>query len=574
MSNAVNGFPAAGRSAPSAADIIAVALVIGLLALLADGSRGILGSLSALAQAPISLDPLALPGYAARTTLRMLAALVLSLAFTLTYATWAAKSERAARILLPLLDILQSVPILGFISITVLFFLSLAPGRVLGAEMAAVFAIFTSQAWNMAFSFYQSLRTVPRELDEAARGFGLSAWARFWRLEVPFAVPPMVWNMMMSMSGGWFFVVAAEAISVGNTSVTLPGVGSYIAAAVAARDMAAIGWAIATMFTVILLYDQFLFRPMIAWADRFRFEQEGGVEPPRSWVLDALTHSAWMNRGWRALRRWTRSFTFMLPRGASVVAAETRHYSARIDRIAATGVTVLAAAGVVEVVRFLAPDITLADIAHAVGLGTITCLRVAVLIALASLVWVPVGVIVGMRPRVARIVQPLAQFLAAFPANLLFPVAVFSIVRWRLNADIWLSPLMILGTQWYILFNVIAGASTIPAEMRLVSRNLGVRGWLWWSRVALPAIFPFYVTGALTASGGSWNASIVAELATWGDERAEAAGLGSYIAEATTAGDFHRVLLGIAVMALFVIAINRLVWRRLYTLAERKYRLS
>ncbi len=268
MSNAVNGFPAAGRSAPSAADIIAVALVIGVLALLADGSRGILGSLSVLGQAPISLDPLALPGYAARTTLRMLCALVLSLAFTLTYATWAAKSERAARILLPLLDILQSVPILGFISVTVLFFLSLAPGRVLGAELAAVFAIFTSQAWNMAFSFYQSLRTVPRELDEAARGFGLSPWARFWRLEVPFAVPPMVWNMMMSMSGGWFFVVAAEAISVGNTSVTLPGVGSYIAAAVAARDMAAIGWAIATMLAVILLYDQFLFRPMIAWADR------------------------------------------------------------------------------------------------------------------------------------------------------------------------------------------------------------------------------------------------------------------------------------------------------------------
>ncbi|HTP38090.1 MAG TPA: ABC transporter permease subunit [Steroidobacteraceae bacterium] len=574
MSKAVNGFPAAGRSAPSAADAIAVALVIGVLALLADGSRGVMGSLSALQQAPISLDPRALPGYAVRTTLRMLVALLLSLVFTFTYATWAAKSERAARILLPLLDILQSVPILGFISVTVLFFLSLAPGRVLGAELAAVFAIFTSQAWNMAFSFYQSLRTVPRELSEAARGFGLSPWARFWRLEVPFAVPPMVWNMMMSMSGGWFFVVAAEAISVGRTSVTLPGVGSYIAAAVAARDMHAIGWAIATMFAVILLYDQFLFRPMIAWADRFRFEQEGSTRPPRSWVLDALTHSVLMNRAWRGMRRWTRSLALPLPRRPAAVAAEALQYSGRLDRVAAGGVTLLAAAGAVEVVRFLAPEITLADVLRVFGLGLITCLRVAVLIALASLVWVPVGVLVGIRPRVARVVQPLAQFLAAFPANLLFPVVVFSIVRWRLSPDIWLSPLMILGTQWYILFNVIAGASTIPAEMRLVSRNLGVRGWLWWARVALPAVFPFYVTGALTASGGSWNASIVAELASWGSTRAEALGLGSYIANATGAGDFHRVVLGIAVMSLFVIAINRLVWRRLYALAERKYSLS
>ncbi|HTQ35890.1 MAG TPA: ABC transporter permease subunit [Steroidobacteraceae bacterium] len=571
MSKAITGFPAAGRSAPSIADVVAIALVIGALALLADGSRGVLGSLTALQQEPISLDPHALPGYAARTTLRMLCALLLSLAFTLTYATWAAKSERAARILLPLLDILQSVPILGFISVTVLFFLSLAPGRVLGAELAAVFAIFTSQAWNMAFSFYQSLRTVPRELNEAARGFGLSPWARFWRLEVPFAVPPMVWNMMMSMSGGWFFVVAAEAISVGRTSVALPGVGSYIAAAVAARDMHAIGWAIATMFAVILLYDQLLFRPMIAWADRFRFEQEGSARPPRSWVLDALTRSVLMNRLWRELRRWARSLTALAPRRPLAMAADVQQYSGRIDRIAASGVTLLAAAGAVEVVRFLAPEIRFADVLRVFGLGAITCLRVAVLIALASLVWVPVGVLIGIRPRLARVVQPLAQFLAAFPANLLFPVVVFSIVRWRLNPDIWLSPLMILGTQWYILFNVIAGASTIPAEMRLVSRNLGVRGWLWWARVAMPAVFPFYVTGALTASGGSWNASIVAELATWGNQRAEAVGLGSYIATATGSGDFHRVVLGIAVMSLFVIAINRTVWRPLYGLAERKY---
>ena len=279
----------ASRGVPSRYDLIALLLVVGLLAFLAEGSRGVLAPLVTLDVSPVSLAPSHLPVYVARTTLRMIVALLLSLLFTFTYATWAAKSPRAGRILVPLLDVLQSVPILGFISVTVVFFLSLAPGRVLGAEFAAVFAIFTSQAWNMAFSFYQSLRTVPTELEEASRNFRLSPWMSFWRLDVPFAMPQLIWNMMMSMSGGWFFVVAAEAISVGATTVTLPGVGSYIALAIEKKDLAAVGWAIGAMLAVIIVYDQLLFRPLVAWADRFRFEQEpasasssherGGVSP-------------------------------------------------------------------------------------------------------------------------------------------------------------------------------------------------------------------------------------------------------------------------------------------------------
>ena len=272
-------------------DLIAIIVVIGLLAFLAEASRGLLEPLARLSATPLSLAPGNLPLYAARTTLRMFAALALSLLFTFTYATWAAKSPRAEKLLVPLLDILQSVPILGFISVTVVFFLSLVPGRVLGAEFAAIFAIFTSQAWNMAFSFYQSLRTVPTELVEASRNFGLSPWMRFWRLDVPFAMPQLIWNMMMSMSGSWFFVVASEAISVGNTTITLPGVGSYIALAIEHRDLAAVGYAIVTMLVVILLYDQLLFRPLVAWADRFRFEQQAGVVAPTSRVLDVLRHS-------------------------------------------------------------------------------------------------------------------------------------------------------------------------------------------------------------------------------------------------------------------------------------------
>ncbi|MBS0394391.1 MAG: ABC transporter permease subunit [Proteobacteria bacterium] len=574
MPQSTTAWNTASRGAPSRFDLIAVLLVVGLLAFFAEGSRGVLAPLATIEQTHLSLAPAHLPEYVVRSTLRMGAALVLSLLFTFTYATWAAKSERASRILVPLLDILQSVPILGFISVTVVFFLSLAPGRVLGAEFAAVFAIFTSQAWNMAFSFYQSLRTVPTELTEAARSFQLSAWARFWRLEVPFAMPPLIWNMMMSMSGGWFFVVASEAISVGSTNLTLPGIGSYIALAIEHRDLAAVGWAIAAMLAVILVYDQLLFRPLVAWADRFRFEQEPGAIPPRSWVLEALGRSRLVARFLRSLRRAGHRLGAAIRTAPGAMRFESREHARRLDLIATAVVATLLGLALWQAAKFLMPELGWRDIGSTVGLGAVTMLRVFLLIALASLVWVPIGVYVGLRPDVARVVQPLAQFLAAFPANLLFPVVVAVIVSWRLNADVWLSPLMILGTQWYILFNVIAGAAAIPGEMRSVATNLRVGGWLWWRRIALPAVFPYYVTGALTASGGSWNASIVAEVASWGNEKVEAAGLGAYIANATAAGDFHRIVLGVVTMSLYVLLINRLLWRPLYYYAERKFRLS
>ena len=555
-------------------DVLAILLILGLLVFLGEASRNLFEPLAELQRQPPSLDPRNLPEYAARTTLRMLIAMMLSLVFTFTYATLAAKSQSAERLLVPLLDILQSVPILGFISVTVVFFMSLAPGRVLGAEFASIFAIFTSQAWNMAFSFYQSLRTVPSELEEAARNFRLSAWMRFWRLDVPFAVPQLIWNMMMSMSGSWFFVVASEAISVGNTTVTLPGIGSYIALAIEHRDLAAVCWAIGTMLVVILIYDQVLFRPLVAWADRFRFEQEPGVPPPQSWAFDVLRRSRIIERLreqvsalWRSSLRWRRS------RKPTSGTPAKRAGRALVLPFTAV-VLVLAGMALWQVAKFVMSGIDLRDVGVTVLLGLATLARVVVLIAIASLIWVPIGVWVGTRPRVALFVQPVAQFLAAFPANLLFPIVVSGIVIWRLNPNIWLSPLMILGTQWYILFNVIAGAAAIPAELRAVAVNLRVRGWLWWRRIALPAVLPYYVTGAITASGGSWNASIVAEVASWGNEHLQAEGLGAYIAEQTDAGDFHHIVLGIAVMSLFVVVINRVFWRPLYHYAERKFRLG
>ena len=556
-------------------DMLAILLVLGLLVFVGEASRHLLQPLTELETTPLSLAPQHLPEYAARTTLRMLVALVFSLIFTFTYATWAAKSRRAETLLVPLLDILQSVPILGFISVTVVFFMSLAPGRVLGAEFAAVFAIFTSQAWNMAFSFYQSLRTVPVELLEVSRVFRLSRWMQFWRAEVPFAMPQLIWNMMVSMSGSWFFVVASEAISVGKTTVTLPGIGSYIALAIAKEDLAAIVWAIATMLVVILLYDQLLFRPLVAWADRFRFEQQSGVMPPRSWVLDVLRRSGVVATLTDPLDRlWRRTFQPSRSEASSPAPRPKLKLGRWADWLWNGCVAGLAAYAIWRVASFMSGSISLQEVGRALLLGLATLARVIILIAAATLIWVPVGVMVGMRPRVAQLVQPVVQIMAAFPANVLFPIAVSAIVLLKIDPNIWLSPLMILGTQWYILFNVIAGAAAIPSEMRDVGTNLQIRGWLWWKKIALPAVFPYYLTGAITASGGSWNASIVAEVASWGHTKLQAFGLGAYIAQATSVGDFHRIVLGVAVMSFYVVIVNRAFWRPLYWYAERKFRLE
>ncbi|SRR5579875_1726987 len=563
-------------------DAVAIVLVIALVVFLGEASRGMLEPLSKLEATPLSLDPRHLPMYAARTTLRMFAALALSLIFTFTYATWAAKSPRAGRLLVPILDILQSVPILGFISITVAFFMSLAPGRVLGAEFAAIFAIFTSQAWNMAFSFYQSLRTVPTELIEAADSFQLSPWMKFWQVEVPFSLPGLIWNTMMSMSGGWFFVVASESISVGHTSLALPGIGSYIALAIAQRNLAAIGWAIAAMALLILAYDQLMFRPLVAWVDRLRYEQEPSARPPRSWALTVMQRSRLLSAvtdAFYAAVRWTSWAMPPAPRTRQTQPARKSAVNDVLRGVIADyfWVSVIAAAAAVglwHIFRTLIAQTTQAEALQVFEYALFTALRVFVLIAIASIIWVPIGVWVGLRPRVVAIVQPVAQFFAAFPANLLFPLVVYVIVAWRLDPDVWLSPLMILGTQWYILFNVIAGASAMPGELRYAAQNFNVGGWLWWARVAVPAVFPYFVTGAITASGGSWNAAIVAEVATWGHTEVRAHGIGAYIADATAAGDFHRIVLGIVTMSLFVVAINRLFWRPLYYYAERRFRLG
>jgi NitT/TauT family transport system permease protein len=560
--------------APNFYDGVIFIVVVAAFVLVTHAAREMGEPLARLDLAPVTLDPHNLPEYALRTTLRMFAAITASLVFTFVVATLAAKSRKAELVIVPALDILQSVPVLGFLTFTVLLFMRIFPGSQLGAECASIFAIFTSQAWNMTFSFYQSLRTVPADLDEVCRHFRLSGWLRFWRLEVPFAAPSLIWNTMMSMSGGWFFVVASEAITVGNTTLKLPGIGSWLAIAIEQKNILAVAEAVGVMGLVILAYDQLLFRPIVAWADKFRVEQTAAQQRPHSWVYDVVRRSRLIKRVFAPLERLVvqRKPTASRERGPGWKLPPVLRRVGDVLWIA----LVLAATAYALwlVVDYARATLGWGDVLTAVKLGTYTLVRVIVLIAIATAIWVPIGVWIGLRPWAAELVQPFAQFLAAFPANVLFPIAVVAIVSFRLDPNIWLSPLMVLGTQWYILFNVVAGASAFPTDLREAATLYRLRSTQWWRDVILPGIFPYYVTGALTASGGSWNAAIVAEVASWGDTHLHAAGLGAYIAEATEKGDSPRVVLGIVVMAIFVVAVNRILWRPLYRLSERRFRLN
>jgi NitT/TauT family transport system permease protein len=570
-------FPAfaSARRLPNLFDMAAILCIAGILFAIASSARGTLAPLDAPEVAAIHLEPSYLPGYALRTTMRMFAALFCSVLFTFTYATWAANSRRAGLILVPILDILQSVPIIGFLSFTVVFFMNLFPGRVLGAELAAIFAIFTSQAWNMAFSLYQSLKTVPADLAECASAFRLSGWQKFWRMEVPFAMPGLVWNTMMSMSGGWFFVVASEAVTAGDTTFKLPGIGSYVATALEHRDITAVFYAIVAMLLVILAYDQLLFRPLVAWSAKFRFEMTASAEAEDPWMLKLLRRTRLLS--WLVDQF---GFVFNAVTGLRLALPSIRRAKAQKPPSRAADAfwgLLLGAAVIVAlyyIVSYVAASLSWGDLGETCLLGVYTMIRVVVLMVLATLVWVPIGVWLGLRPKWARRAQPVAQFLAAFPANLFFPVFVVIIVHYALSPDIWLTPLMVLGTQWYILFNVIAGAAAFPGDLLEASSNFRIGGWLWWRRVMLPGIFSYYVTGALTASGGAWNAAIVAEVASWGDEKLSAHGLGAYIAHATDAGDTPKVVLGVVVMSAFVIMFNRILWRPMYAYAARRLTFS
>lgn len=571
-------FTSLGRSAlPNQYDLLAFALIIAVFTAIGQISQSLNLPLSAPRSTVVSLDYGELPYYAMRTALRMFAAMGASLVFTFTYATLAAKSRRAGLVLIPFLDVLQSVPILGFLSFTVTFFLGLFPGSVLGAECAAIFAIFTSQAWNMAFSFYQSLRSVPRDLREAARSLGLSGWQRFWQLETPFAMPGLIWNMMMSMSGGWFFVVASEAITVGDTTIKLPGIGSYLALAIEEKRIDAVVAAMITMLAVIVIYDQLLFRPLVAFGGRFKVELSAGETETKPFISQLFARTSFLRAALHIPSMLFHSLALLrmeLPFPVRLSTRPNKAVSRAIDILLFAMLAIAAIWAGRLTIDYISQELSLADFWQSVLYTIFTMMRVIALMVLATLLWVPIGVWIGLRPALAEKVQPLAQFLAAFPANIIFPVAVVLILRLSLNPDIWLSFLIVFGTQWYILFNVVAGASAFPNDLKEAAASFHIRGLSWWKSVILPGIFPYYMTGALTASGGSWNAAIVAEYVKWGSDTVSAHGIGAYISQATADGDYPKIVLGVAVMSVFVIVFNRLLWRPLYGLAERRLRLD
>jgi NitT/TauT family transport system permease protein len=555
-----------------------VAIGLGVLTLLYVASR--VGAQSLAKFSPpdiipaVNLDPRNLPDYAARSTLRMFTALALSTVFTFVYGYAAARSRRAERVLVPLLDILQSIPVLGFLSVTVTAFIALFRGSLLGLEAASVFAIFTGQAWNMTFSLYQSLRSLPSELDEMATLYRLSKWERFTRLELPASAIGLVWNGMMSFGGGWFFLAASEAISVLNRQYTLPGIGSYVAAAVTARDLRALGWAIVTMVILILLIDQFFWKPLVTLADRYKLELSAGEE--RTSLLVDLWRSAGLPRYVRQfvqpLVRWLdRSLAMATAVPAKIQRATPSKYGETVYNAALLLITI---GLLVAAVRFVLAEVGIGEVGHAALLGLLTGSRVIALLIFSTLVWTPIGVAIGFSPKLARISQPIVQILASFPANFLFPFATLGFIKLGVSLNWGSMLLMALGAQWYLLFNVIGGAQSIPNDLREMAASIGLRRSRAWKALIGPGVFGSWVTGAITASGGAWNASIVSELVSWGDTTLKANGLGAYISEATGKGDWPRIVLGVGLMSVFVVGLNRLVWRPLYDLAETKYRLG
>ena len=522
----------------------------------------------------LDLRPQALPGYAGLSLLRMTAAYVLSLVFTLVVGYTAARNRSAERILIPALDILQSIPVLSFLPAVLLAMLALFPGRIIGLELASVVLIFTGMVWNMAFSFYHSLLTIPEDLLEAARVLRLSWWQRFTRLELPSAAIGLVWNSMMSWAGGWFFLMACESFTLVDRSFTLPGLGSYLAEASSRTDLRAVGWGLGALLSVIVALDQLVWRPLVAWSQKFKHELAEDPLPPRSWFLDLLRHSAMVR--WVQVRLWV-PFSEVLDRHLRLPGEQAaRVPSSRLRGrpvLAAAAATVLAAPvawGLVSLAGLLAmvsPG-TWRDI----GLGTVaTGLRVLIALLIAGAWTIPVGVAVGLRPRLARVAQPLAQMAASVPATALFPVVLLALLQLGGGLEVASVALMLLGTQWYLLFNVIAGTTALPQDLREAAQVLGLRGWRRWQAFLLPAIFPYLVTGGLTSQGGAWNASIVSEFVTFGGRTLQTTGLGALIASAAAQGDMPKLAASTVVMAAVVVGLNRLVWRRLAHLAETRY---
>jgi NitT/TauT family transport system permease protein len=524
----------------------------------------------------ISRSVWALPAYAGYSLLRIAIAYFLSLGFTLVYGYIAAYNARAERFMIPLLDVLQSIPVLSFLPGVMLAMVALFPGRQLGVEMGAILLIFTGQVWNMAFSFYASLKSIPKDMREAAEIYRYSWWQRFTQMELPFSAIGLVWNSMMSVAGGWFALMVCEMFVLGPRDFRLPGLGSYLQTAASAGDTTSILWGIVTMVAVIVLIDQFIWRPVIAWAEKFKIEQVESTDAPQSWVLTLVEHSS----GLAKLRQKTLHplserllLHFAQKNCEEHVAEAAPAWRGWIGR----AIAVLALLGIGYAmfrVALMLSGLHRAELHEAaLGLGA-TFLRVNLALLIGTLWTVPAGVAIGFNPKLARIAQPLAQIAASVPATALLPVILLLLIRLGGGLGLASIVVLLLGTQWYVLFNVIAGAMAIPTDLKECCSVFHIGGIERWKKLILPGIFPYLVTGLVTASGGAWNASIVAEYFHFKGQIYTTTGLGATISQATDSGNFTLLLAATMMMAAMVVTINRLVWRKLYALAETRFRLE
>ncbi|AVP87513.1 sulfonate ABC transporter permease [Candidatus Phycorickettsia trachydisci] len=552
------------------ANLTAIVLVIASLAFFSWNGKMLHIPISKIHPDEINLEWTNLIFYGMRTIFRMIIGIFISLVFSICYASIAASNKRAEQIMMPILDVLQSVPILGYISFTTAGFIALAPGSSLGFEMVAIFAIFTSQAWNITFAIYQSFKNIPSDLLEVAAIYNFSGWRTFWSVKFPFAIPGIIWNCMLSMSGAWFFIVAAECISYNGMEVSLPGIGSYIALALDQKDIHAIMASIVAMISIIFLFDQMVFQTLLVWSNKFCYSTENSSKQTH-WLYTLLTGSNLCEYVINFWRKFTRLF-LKIPIGVNNNShIKVMQYPQIKEFFWVLIACFICYISISYILSFLYERVSMYDVSVVFMLTLITFLRIIILSALISLIFVPLGIYIGTRPILCSLAQPVVQMLASMPANLFFPLAYIYINRHNANPDIWLSPLLIVGSAWYLLFNIISGASQIPYDFLQVAQQFNIKGLLKYKKVLIPAIMPYYVTGLITMIGGAWNASIIAEIITWGGKGIHAHGIGSYIAIATQQNDFSKITLGISIMSFTIVLLNKLFWQKAYVYVNKKY---
>ncbi|MGK0600347.1 ABC transporter permease [Yokenella regensburgei] len=523
----------------------------------------------------LSMDYRLLPYYTLRTTMRLVIGLFYSMIFSVVFAVLAARYAPMRRVILPFVNFMESVPLVGFLTFTTAFFLGLFPHSVMGLEGLAIFAVFTAQAWNMMLTLYQTLRVVPNELSEAARVFRYNPWQKFWRLGFIYSFPGLLWNTMVSQSAAWFALIASEMLTVGDGSTNLPGVGAYLGLALQNGSLSGVLQGVLALIINIVIFDQLLFRPLVRYAHQFKYEDISDRKVPSSWFYHCLTHSLVGQMLGRACQRFSVFWLFVLPRA---------WYRARLDRFFAflaqmnwlwSGLWYLAI--VVACLYYghqlwlFIPKEYLASLPGWMGL---TAARVIAAMVLSVVIFTPLGIWIGLRPRLVRFFQPVIQVLAAVPANVFYPLIAFTIVAWHQNLGGWTVPMIMLGTQWYVLFNVIAGASMIPSQMVEASKVFHLRGWLWWSKFTLPAVFPYIVTGVISAAGGAWNTAIAAEVLNWGKITLQTNGLGAFISMASDAGQNPQEALGCVAMCFMVLLCIIFVWQPMYRFAENRFKFD